>query len=129
MMRLGVKRPLQQDDVWTLPPSRSSAKLAKPASGLTSVIAIGFASPLWGLFVICGVLRFMTEMASFFQPLLLNQLMRYLADKPTVFADSGSHSEAEGYALAGAMLLAAAMQSLCLQHFIALCFECGAAAK
>jgi len=129
MLRLGVKRALQQDDVWTLPESRSSARLAQPVAGLTNVASMARASPMWGLFVLCGVVRFMTEVASFLQPLLLNQLMRFLADKPTVFADKGDHTTAEGYILACCMFIAAATQALCLQHFIALCFECGAAAK
>jgi hypothetical protein len=129
MLRLGVKRALQQDDVWTLPESRSSARLAQPVAGLTNVASMARASPMWGLFVLCGIVRFMTEVASFLQPLLLNQLMRFLADKPTVFADEGNHTTAEGYILACCMFIAAATQALCLQHFIALCFECGAAAK
>jgi hypothetical protein len=77
----------------------------------------------------CGLLRLLSELGAIATPLCLNQIVRFLNDADTLMRPAGGHSRTEGVVLVVAMFLSSVCQSLALQHYIALCFACGAHAK
>jgi hypothetical protein len=112
LLKIGLKRPLQQDDLWGLRPGQSAADHARPVMGMVKVWDVFRHSALFGMYVRCGVMRLLTELGGMLSPVLLNQLMKWIADKPNAFADSGEHSMVEGYLIATAMFTAAVLTSV-----------------
>jgi ATP-binding cassette subfamily C (CFTR/MRP) protein 1 len=86
-------------------------------------------SPLRRMYLRCGLLRLLAELAAMASPLCLHQIMVYLSNKDTLINSSGGHTALEGGILVVAMFAASVWQSLALQHYIALCFSSGAHAK
>uniref|UniRef100_A0A7S0EXI0 ATP-dependent transporter ycf16 n=1 Tax=Hanusia phi TaxID=3032 RepID=A0A7S0EXI0_9CRYP len=122
-------RSLDQEDIWSLPAGYSSEDWARPIAHHRRLWKMMRGSRLLGLYAWCGFLRLCSELGSMASPLLLNQMLKYLSDQSNMFAAANHHSFTEGYMIALLMLLAAVFQSLCLQHYIGMCFECGAYAR
>jgi hypothetical protein len=112
LLKIGLKRPLQQEDLWSLRPGQSAADHARPVMGMAKVWDVFRHSALFGMYMRCGMMRLYTEFGGMLSPVLLNQLMKWIADKPNAFADSGQHSMAEGYLIAAAMFTAAVLTSV-----------------
>jgi hypothetical protein len=129
LLQLGLQRPLQQKDVWTLRPEHSASNLANPVKTVTKAWQIFRGSDLYVMYYKCGIFRLLTEMFAMCTPFLLNQLMLSIGDKNSMIAKQGQHTRTEGYILAGLMLVAAVAQSVTLNQYIGLCFETGAHAR
>ena len=129
LLKLGLQRPLQQRDIWTLRPEQSAAKLTSPVKSVTKAWDIYRGSALYSMYFKCGVFRLLTEIFAMCTPFFLNQLMLCIGDKNSMIARQGQHSDSEGYVLAFCMLIAAVFQSVTLNLYIGLCFESGAHAR
>ena len=129
LLKLGLQRPLQQKDIWTLRPEYSAGRLTNPIKSATKALQIYKGSALSEMYFKCGVFRLLTEIFAMCTPFCLNQLMLCIGDKNSMIARQGEHSDSEGYILAFCMLVAAVFQSVTLNQYIGLCFESGAHAR
>lgn len=126
LLRAGSQNPLEMKDLPPLLPpdqaevvyQRFRAAWAKQLDeverpSLVAALAQGFGAP----FAFAGCIKLVHDSSLFLGPLLLNRLIRFLAD--------GDQPLAYGLGLVACLFLISLCQSLCLRQYFWLCFRTG----
>lgn len=126
LLRAGSQKPLEMNDLPPLLPpdqaevvyQRFRAAWAKQLDevetpSLVAALAQGFGTP----FFFAGCIKLVHDSSLFLGPLLLNRLIRFLAD--------GDQPLAYGLGLVACLFLISLCQSLCLRQYFWLCFRTG----
>jgi ATP-binding cassette subfamily C (CFTR/MRP) protein 1 len=139
LMRLGVKRFIEEDDIWPLPANDSAEALnerltsaweqqvgyvndgKKKRASLKMALFKAFGGP----FVIAGILKAFYDVLSFLQPQLLRYLLSFVQSyAPTDKAGPSSPQPAiQGFAIAFSMFACANMATFLLHQYFERTFE------
>lgn len=126
LLRKGSQKALEIDDLpQLLPPDQAEAVYRRfraawakqldevETPSLVAALAQGFGAP----FAFAGCIKLVHDSSLFLGPLLLNRLIRFLAD--------GDQPLTNGLALVACLFLISLCQSLCLRQYFWLCFRTG----
>ncbi|KAJ1981631.1 hypothetical protein H4R35_000630 [Dimargaris xerosporica] len=129
LLALGYQKPLEQDDLWTLPHSLQTRlvankfherwtkerRAAKPS--LFWVLATAFGAP----FFIGGLIKLLNDLLMYVQPQLLSLLIKFIQTQKTDPAETATY----GYMIPLAMLMVGLLQVVCLHQYFQLTAEVG----
>jgi ATP-binding cassette, subfamily C (CFTR/MRP), member 1 len=138
LMVLGYRKPLEMDDLWELDPDEAVDRLAgafahawaqqqaRPRPSLLRALAAAFGRPM----LFAAPFKLLQDLLAFVQPLLLRQLLLFVASyDPTGSGSSSGPSVPTplywGYLIAVSMFMTAVTQTLLLHQYFHRCFMTG----